>query len=110
MNEKRRSKRKNIRIDGEMIVDDLVIACHIENISEHGIYVEIDSNDPLDLSSRISVGTELSIHFQSLSDELLKVHCKVIWSYRAEPQGLTEKIGMEVIFPPPGFIDLYNEA
>ncbi len=95
-------------MEGEIISDDRVVAGTIENISENGIYVEIASEDPLSQTSRFTPGMELKVHFHSSSEEMLKLHCKVIWSYKAEPQGLTEKIGMEVIFPPPGFIELYN--
>ncbi len=109
MHEKRRSKRKNVDFKGEIILNDLVYAGTIENISEKGIYIETEPVDPLSQNSLFTTGMELRIHFQSPSGEMLKLHCKVIWSYKAEPQGLTEKTGMEVIFPPPGFIELYNE-
>jgi len=109
MFEKRRSKRKNIDIKGEIVLEDLAINGTIENIAENGVYVEIASEDLLSSSTCFTPGMELWIHFQSPSGETLKLHCKVMWSYKAEPHGLTEKTGMEVIFPPPGFIDLYNE-
>ena len=109
MQEKRRSKRKNVNINGEIILDELTCAGHIENVSENGIYVKISSEDPLSSSVRFTPGMELRIHFQSPSGEMLKLQCKVIWSYKAEPHGLTERIGMEVIFPPPGFMKLYKE-
>ncbi len=109
MHEKRRSNRKNVNIKGEIILDELRSSVTIENVSENGIYVKILSEDPLSSSVRFTPGMELGIHFQSPSGEMLKLQCKVIWSYKAEPHGLTERIGMEVIFPPPGFIKLYNE-
>ena len=109
MHEKRRSKRKNVVIKGEIIQDDQKSAGTIENISDIGIFIEIPSDNPLSSSVRFTPGMELRVHFQSPAGEELKLHCKVIWSYKTEPHGLTEKIGMEVIFPPPGFIDLYNE-
>ena len=109
MFEKRRSKRKNVDIKGKIILEDLAITGTIENIAENGLYIETASEDPLSSSTRFTPGMELWIQFQSPSGETLKLHCKVMWSYKAEPHGLNEKIGMEVIFPPPGFIELYNE-
>ncbi len=109
MHEKRRSKRKNVDIKGEIVLDDFVSAGTIENISEKGIYMETSSEDPLSSSVRFTPGIELRVHFQGPSGETLKLHCKVKWSYKTEPHGLTEKTGMEVIFPPPGFLELYNE-
>jgi hypothetical protein len=108
MQEKRRSRRKNVSIRGEIILDDMRCSGNIENISENGIYMEIESETALNRSCRFIPGTELRIHFQSPAGELLKLHCKVIWSYKSEPEGLTEKIGMEVIFPPPGFVEMYK--
>ena len=109
MFEKRRSKRKNVDIKGEIILDDSSCAGTVENIAENGLYMETLSEYHLNSSVRFTPGMEVNVHFQSPSGETLKLHCKVMWSYKTEPHGLTEKIGMEVIFPPPGFIDLYNE-
>ena len=109
MQEKRRSKRKNVDIKGEIILDDISSNGTVENIAENGIYMEISSEYPLHSTVRFTPGMEVRVHFQSPTGETLKLHCQVKWSYKTEPHGLTEKIGMEVIFPPPGFIDLYNE-
>jgi hypothetical protein len=42
-------------------------------------------------------GAILQIKFQFLSEETLNIRCKLKWSCKTPPHGLTQKMGMEII-------------
>jgi hypothetical protein len=108
--ERRRSRRKNVNIEAKIISEGTGYSANIENISKHGISLETNSKDILDTSTRFNPGTEFKVKFQTPSGEEINLYCKVIWSYKAAPHGLKSKIGMEVIFPPPSYIDFYETS
>ncbi len=103
--ERRRSGRKKIHIEAEMVSENISYTALIENVSEQGIYLETESSGPLNTSTRFSHGTKFQIKFQTPSGETLKLDCQVMWSFKTGSHGLRKKIGMEVVFPPPGYID-----
>ncbi|MEN8262684.1 MAG: PilZ domain-containing protein [Nitrospirota bacterium] len=107
--EKRRSLRKKVRIEASLILEGESFSGAIENVSQHGIYLETDSREILSISKRFNPGTEYEVRFCVPSGQEVRLRCKVAWSYRAEPHGLTKHIGMDVIFPPPDYIDFCNE-
>jgi hypothetical protein len=109
MEERRRSQRKNVRIEAEIISEDNTYSAIIENISEHGLCLETSSDDLLGTSTRFHPGAEFDIKFQPPSGDMLTIRCKIIWSYKVAPHGLVKKIGMEVIFPPPEYVDFYKK-
>ena len=110
MIENRRSKRKAVNIEAEIVSGDAVYSVLIENIAELGICIESDSTDLLKSSTKFNPGKEFEIKFRVPSGDDVKLHCKVIWSYQAAPHGLKRKIGMEIIFPPPGYVDFCNST
>ena len=107
--ERRRSPRKKVQIKADLIFDGGSFSGNIVNVSTHGIYLETDSKEVLRTSTRFGPGTEYEVRFSIPSGREIRLRCKVIWSYRAEPDGLTKQIGMDVIFPPPDYIDFCNE-
>lgn len=106
--EKRRSKRKSVQIDAELISGNAGYAGLIDNISENGICMETASGDLLGASTCFNAGKEFQVKFRILPKEEIKLHCKVIWSFKAAPHGLKMKIGMDIIFPPPRYVDFYR--
>ena len=108
--ERRRTRRKKVNIEAKLISGENSYSGLIENISEHGLYLETDSKDLLNHSTRFGPGAEYEVKFRTDSGEEIKLSCKVTWSYKIAPFGLTKKVGMEVIFPPPDYIDLCNKA
>ncbi len=106
--ERRRSKRKNICINAEIVLEGTSYPAIIESFSENGINLETDSKDHLSNATRFNPETEFEIRFKTPYGEEIKLHCKVIWSYRTAPHGLKRKIGMEIIFPPPSYVDFYR--
>lgn len=108
--EKRRSKRKRVHIEAEIISGQDNCPGMIENISEHGLCIETDSEDILGVKDRFHPGTDFEIRFRAPSGDEIKINCRVVWSFRAAPQGLRKKIGMEIIFPPPSYIDFLRAS
>ncbi len=62
--ERRRSPRKKVQIEASLIAGGESFTGKIENISQHGIYLETDSKDPLSSSTRFSSGTEYEVRFR----------------------------------------------
>ena len=107
--ERRRSKRKPVHISTRIEAHNERYDGIIENMSEHGLSVETDAKDLLGNSSHFNPGSEYRLHFQTSSGDDIQLHCKVIWSYITAPHGLKRKIGVEIIFPPPHYVDFYRE-
>ncbi len=103
--ERRQVQRKKSRIEVELISEEIRCSGFIENYSERGISFETDSTDLLSQSTRFAPGSKFQVKFQIESGDLITLNCKVIWSFKTAPHGLTKKIGMEVVFPPPIYID-----
>ncbi len=107
--ERRRSIRKKVHIEAEIVSEDISHSGIIENVSEHGINIETASKSLFNTTTLFTPGTELEVRFQDSSGERIRLHCKVIWSYKTAPHGLTNRAGMEIIFPPPDYIDFYKK-
>lgn len=106
--ERRRSKRKKVNIKLEIKIGDKSYPGVIENISENGLNFGTSSEGLLSASTRFNAGNEFEVTFQIPDGETLKLHCKVIWSFKTAPLGVERKVGAEVIFPPPAYIAFYN--
>ncbi len=99
--ERRRSKRIILSLEAKLISGDISYDGLIGNISEDGIFMRtmptkasIDSFTP---------GTNFELKFQLPSEGKLSLHCRVIWSHKTPPHGLTYSMGMEIIDPPPEY-------
>jgi hypothetical protein len=103
--ERRNSRRRKTRIEAELVSEEINCVGVIENLSERGISLETDSTDILSQSTRFTPGAKFQVKFQTLSGEPITLNCKVIWAYKTAPDGMRNKIGMEVVFPPPSYID-----
>jgi hypothetical protein len=103
--ERRNSQRRKMRIKAELVSEGINCTGVIENLSERGISLETDSTDLLSRSTRFSPGAKFQVKFQTPSGEPIMLNCKVIWAYKTAPDGLWNKVGMEVVFPPPNYID-----
>lgn len=106
--EKRRSKRKTVQIDAEFISGNAGYSGLIDNISENGICMETISKDLLGNSTYFNPGREFHVKFRIRPEEEIKLHCKVTWSFKAAPHGIKIKIGMDIIFPPPSYVNFYR--
>lgn len=95
--ERRRSKRKIVRLRAERISGNKNHAVFIENLSEDGIYL---ITAPAKTAIDFPPETMLKVKLQLPSGGTLNLHCKVIWLHKTPPDGLTNSIGLEIIAPP----------
>jgi hypothetical protein len=95
--EKRVYKRIPVSLEAELITDDIRYVAFVGNLSENGINTIIT---PLKATTDFSPGTDLLLKFQLPSGEAVLLNCKKRWSYAISTQGLTKKMGMEIINPP----------
>ena len=105
---RRRSKRKIVRIEVEIVSADKSYSGFIENISNSGIYLETPSIDPLSSSTRFIPGNEFELKFTALSGAEIRMECRVVWSYKTPPQGLSKKVGLTIINPSDRYLEFYN--
>ncbi len=101
--EKRHSRRIKVDLDAERISGDEKYGVFIENISECGIHIiTTHSNE----HRKYAPGTDIDLRFHFSSGETLNLHCRVRWAYsKVPPNGLTDCIGLEIINPPPKYIE-----
>jgi hypothetical protein len=93
---KQRFKRIIIGLKVEIISGDISCEGVIENLSENGIFV---ITFPAQTTIDFIPETPLQLNFRTLLGETLNLRCKVIWSSKTPPHGLTSRIGMEIIEP-----------
>ena len=117
---KRRSRRKIVSINSELIPDFIGEAGVIEdlpaygtkrikwykftgvveNLSNQGVYIRtFPAKVPIDYYP----GTTLELKFQLLSGEALSLNCRVKWSIKIPPDDLTSRMGMEILNPSPNY-------
>ncbi|UCD35345.1 MAG: PilZ domain-containing protein [Nitrospiraceae bacterium] len=107
--ERRRSRRKSVSLPARIESPEAAYEGIIENVSEHGLCMETDSQHLLKASMRFQPGAEYEVRFHTPSGNEIRLRCKVTWSYKVAPQGLKKKIGMEIVFPPPSFVQFYRQ-
>jgi len=95
--ERRRSKRRTIRIAAEIIMGSVRCAGFIDNISVNGMYMR---TSPEQTSIDVIPGTTFEVQLRDVPAEMLNLNCRVLWSYKNPPHGETYSIGMEIIDPP----------
>ncbi len=100
--EKRYSKRIIVTLKAELISHGINYKGFIENVSENGLYIV---TAPTETPASFIPDMPCEIKFQLPSGEALNLHCKVIWSYKTPPHGLTNSIGLEIIDPTSEYIE-----
>ena len=106
--ERRRSKRKVVHLEVEIISADKSYSGYIENISQSGIYVDTPSVDPLNTSTRFTPGNEFELKFKAPSGVEIRIECRVVWSFKTAPQGLSKKLGLTIINPSEKYLEFYK--
>ena len=101
----RRCKRIIVSSAAELIVSDVSYAGIIENISKCGLYL---ITSPSETPREFSLGTRLELTLHLFSGESLNLPCKVRWSYKTPPYGLTNSMGMQIIGPPQKYKEFYE--
>ena len=101
--EKRQAGRIRVNLNAERISGDEKYGVFIENISENGIHIITTHSG---MSRKYAPGSEIDLRFRFSSGETLKLRCRVRWAYsKVPPNGLTDCIGLEIIDPPPKYIE-----
>ena len=98
--DKRFGDRIIVRLKAVMISQGMSYVGMIENISEYGFYMlAIPTKHAVDF-------TPGSAHIMKLRDasvDTINVNCRLKWSYKTPPFGLTLSLGMEILDPSPEF-------
>jgi len=108
--ERRQSPRKNADIDAEVTSGDFTCQAVIKNVSERGMSIITDSEDIFGHRSRFTPGLKLVVKFRTPADETISLNCRVRWSFKTGPDGIKRKAGLEVVFPPPSYIEFCRSA
>ncbi len=91
---RRCSNRIPVKFEAELISNGIRYDGVIENLSEDCIYIRtLPKKTAVDFPPE----TTLELEFQLPSGETLNLHCKVIWSNKTTPNGLTNNLGLEII-------------
>lgn len=85
--------KKIVSIKAELEHDRAMYTGLAGSVSENSIYL---ITSPSKASKNFDPGTLFELKLQLSSEETLSINCKVIWSYRTPPHGLTNSIGVEV--------------
>ncbi|HMK48469.1 MAG TPA: PilZ domain-containing protein [Thermodesulfovibrionales bacterium] len=101
--EKRGANRIKISLKAERISGDKKHGVFIENISESGMNIIIANEKTL---REYFPGNDVDLRFHLSSGEALNLHCRVRWFCPDSPPDIrTESIGLEIIDPPPRYIE-----
>ncbi len=102
----RRSQRMAVALDAEIIVDEIIYAGVLENISREGLcMMTLTAGSILECV----YGTKVEIKIKSTDEDILKLHCTVMWQEEVTPESLSYKIGMEIIDPPSAYEDFLKK-
>jgi hypothetical protein len=87
------------------LISDKVYPAIVENLSGTGLYIRASSNKP---TSDLTPGKTLKVNFNSDSGEEISILCRILWSYKTPPYGITDSLGMEVIDPLSNYEEFYK--
>lgn len=104
--ENKPGNKKIVSLNAELIADDISYAGIVELISGNRIYL---IGNPSSDSNYFHTGTEIDLKLQLSSGNEIKLPCKVTWSYKTPPYGLTHSMGMEVLEQPREYIEFLNK-
>ncbi len=102
--ERRRFKRVNFTLHAEIVLKDNNYKGIIENLSEKGLFkIVIIEKDLTDFVP----GATPEVKFQIPSGDTLNLNCNIVWvRIDKEPDGgLRYNMGLEIISPPPEYIE-----
>ena len=99
--ERRRYRRKTIRLNAESITGDTNFSVFIENVSESGISM---LTAPSDIPKEIAPDQKVNVKLKLSSGIILDLICVVKWSHRTAPRSLEFSVGLEVVEPPEEYI------
>jgi hypothetical protein len=104
-----RPVRKAVQFSTQLIIGDERYDGFVINISAHGVGMFVNTSFP-ESTINCTRGSVLGLELETPTGELLKLQCEVRWIRIQESpsEGLITSMGMQVIAPPPTFIELFN--
>ncbi len=97
--------KKIVTFKARLILGDKSYPGYIENITEDDIYLLVSPLIPLNQSGQ---GFAFTLEFSPPSGEMLNLNCRLKWSYRTPPHGLTKSMGIEVTDPSLQYINFFR--
>ncbi|OGW57378.1 MAG: hypothetical protein A2Z09_04245 [Nitrospirae bacterium RBG_16_43_8] len=100
--ERRHFRRIMVNLKAERISGNEKYSVFIENISESGInMITTTSKD----NKKYAPGTEIELRLKLSTGETMHLHGLTKWAYyKMPPDGLTDRICLEIIDPPQEYI------
>lgn len=89
----------------KLIADDIVYSGIVENLSENELYIRAASKDS---TPDLIPGKTLKVNFHSDSGKEICLFCKIQWSYKTPPYGITDSLGMEIIGTPSNYDEFFK--
>ena len=104
-----RPVRKAVQFPTQLISGDERYDGFVINMSARGVGMFVNTSFP-ESTINCTRGSVLGLELVTPTGELLTLQCEVRWIRIQESpsEGLTTSMGMEVIAPPPGFMQLFN--
>ena len=98
-------KKKLARVEVELVSGEKNHRGYTEYFSQDDVYIKtIPVENPIDYSA----GKIFDVKFKSSSGEAVCLNCKIKWSYKTPPHGLTVSVGMDIIDPPADYREFFK--
>lgn len=97
--------KKIVNFNAKLLSDSNTTSGIVENLSKDSLYLRAV---PFKASSDFPPGKLFDVKIQPDSGKAICLSCRVIWSYKTPPHGLTNSMGMEIIRPPQSYEEFYN--
>lgn len=94
--EQRHQKRIIVGYKAEIIYNGKAYECVIENLSPTGVNIIITSTAP---EFSFNPQETIDLRFESHPGETVTLACRVKWSRKTKPHGLTDRVGLEITDP-----------
>ena len=105
--EDRRFKRIDFKLNAEVTLGGKSYKGSMENLSEGGLFEIVFSE--VDLTD-FTNGAPVGVKFHIPSEEIIDLHCKIVW-LRVGPEqivGLKYNMGLEIITPSPEYKEFFK--
>ncbi len=98
--------KKIVHYKAELISNSVNYTAVVENLSQDSLYMRaVPMNPVVDFPA----GEAVEIKFEPVEGEKINLSCKVKWSYRTPPHGLTNSLGIEIVEGSPVYDKLMND-
>lgn len=99
--ERRRSRRRKVRLKAQRISGGEKKGVLIEDISEHGIRLV---TSPSHSMAKLTPGERVDIGLELPSGDSVTLHCAVRWAHEKVPPEQASSVGVEVLNPPAKYV------